>query len=55
MNKHALASVPRDVRETDLPYQRLKAYFTRAMARPAWQRTLSSYANQLGVTVADTC
>jgi glutathione S-transferase len=52
-----LVSVLREVRKTDLidPYQRLKAYYTRAMARPAWQRTLSSYAERLGVTVADIC
>jgi len=50
-----LASVLREIRKTDLldPYPRLKAYFGRAEARPAWQRTLALYAERLGVTVAD--
>jgi glutathione S-transferase len=51
-----LASVLREIRKTDLmdPYPRLKAYYERALARPAWQRTLASYSERLGVTVADT-
>jgi glutathione S-transferase len=50
-----LASVLREIRKTDLidPYPRLKAYYARALARPAWQRALSLYAERLGVTVAD--
>jgi glutathione S-transferase len=50
-----LATVLREIRKTDLidPYPRLKAYYERALARPAWQRTLSLYAERLGVTVAD--
>ena len=50
-----LASVLREIRKTDLldPYPRVKAYFARAMARPAWERTLASYSERLGVTVAD--
>jgi len=50
-----LATVLREIRKTDLidPYPRLKAYYARALARPAWQRTLSLYAERLGVTVAD--
>ena len=50
-----LATVLRDIRTTDLidPYPRLTAYYARALARPAWQRTLSLYAERLGVTVAD--
>ncbi|MDP1979134.1 glutathione S-transferase family protein [Undibacterium sp.] len=50
-----LTSVLRDIRKTDLiaAYPRLKDYLERAQARPAWQRTLSSYAQRLGVTVAD--
>jgi glutathione S-transferase len=50
-----LASVLREIRKTDLidPYPRLKAYFARVLARPAWQRTLALYAERLGVTVAD--
>ena len=50
-----LASVLREIRKTDLMdrYPRLKAYYERALARPAWQRTLASYSERLGVTVAD--
>ena len=50
-----LATVLRQVRHTDLiePYPRLKAYYARALARPAWQRTLSLCAERQGVTVAD--
>ena len=50
-----LATVLREIRKTDLihPYPRLKAYYARALARPAWQRTLDSYSERLGVTVAD--
>jgi glutathione S-transferase len=50
-----LASVLREIRKTDLldSYPRVKAYYARAFARPAWQRTLSSYAERLGVSVAD--
>jgi glutathione S-transferase len=52
-----LASVLREIRKTDLidRYPRLKAYCARAIARPAWQRTLKSYSQRLGVTVADIC
>jgi glutathione S-transferase len=50
-----LATVLREIRKTDLidPYPRLKAYYARALARPAWQRTLDSYSERLGVTVAE--
>jgi glutathione S-transferase len=50
-----LASVLREVRKTDLldPYPRLKAYYGRALARPAWQRTLAAYAERLGLSAAD--
>jgi glutathione S-transferase len=50
-----LASVLRQVRNADLldPYPRLKAYYARALARPAWQRTLSLCAERQGVNVAD--
>jgi glutathione S-transferase len=50
-----LATVLRQVRHTDLieRYPRLKAYYARALARPAWQRTLSLCAERQGVTVAD--
>jgi glutathione S-transferase len=50
-----LATVLREIRRTDLlaDYPRLRAYYDRALARPAWQRTLEQYAERLGVTVAD--
>lgn len=50
-----LASVLRPFRNSELiePYPRLQAYYARAMARPAWQRTLSLCAERQGVTVAD--
>ena len=50
-----LATVLREVRNTDLmaPYPRLKDYYARALARPAWERTLALYAERLGVAVAD--
>ncbi|WP_433934208.1 hypothetical protein AB3662_06860 [Sorangium cellulosum] len=43
-------------RHTDLlaDYPRLRAYYDRALARPAWQRTLERYPERLGVTVADS-
>jgi glutathione S-transferase len=50
-----LAAVLRQVRKIGLidPYPRLKAYYARAFARPAWERTLETYAERLGVPVAD--
>lgn len=50
-----LATVLRQIRRTDLlaDYPRLRAYYDRALARPAWRRTLERYAERLGVTVAD--
>jgi glutathione S-transferase len=50
-----LATVLRQVRHTDLiePYSRLKAYYAKAMARPAWQRTLRLCAERQGVSVVD--
>jgi glutathione S-transferase len=50
-----MASVLRGIRKTDLmePYPRIKAYYRRAHARPAWQRTLALYAERLGVSVDD--
>jgi glutathione S-transferase len=49
-----LATVLREVRTTDLidPYPRLKNYHARALARPAWQRTLASSVDRLGVAVS---
>lgn len=48
-----LAGVLRTIRKTDLmdPFPRLKAYFERCQARPAWQRTLGLYAERFGVSV----
>ena len=50
-----LATVLREIRTTDLIdlYPRLKAYYARALARPAWQRTLNLNSDRLGVAVAD--
>jgi glutathione S-transferase len=50
-----MAGVLRSIRKTDLmdPFPRLKAYFERCFARPAWERTLGLYAERLGVSVAD--
>jgi glutathione S-transferase len=50
-----LATVLREVRKTDLMalYPHLKEYYARALARPAWERTLGLYAERLGVPVAD--
>ena len=48
-----MACVLRSIRKTDLlePYPRLKAYYERCFARPAWQRTLGLYAERLGVRI----
>ena len=48
-----MASVLRSIRKTDLmdPYPRIRAYYERARARPAWRRTLGLYAERLGVSV----
>lgn len=50
-----LAGVLRNIRKTALmdPYPRIKAYYERCFARPAWQRTLGLYAERLGVRVDD--
>jgi glutathione S-transferase len=50
-----MAGVLRTIRKTDLlePFPRIKAYFARCQARPAWQRTLGLYAKRLGVSVED--
>ena len=50
-----LATVIRAERDADLikPYPRLNAYCARALARPAWQRTLKFCAERQGVSVAD--
>jgi len=48
-----MASVLRNVRKTDLldAFPRTKAYRDRCLARPAWERTLVSYADRFGVSV----
>jgi glutathione S-transferase len=48
-----MACVLRSIRKTDLmdPFPRIKAYYERCFARPAWQRTLGLYAERLGVSV----
>lgn len=48
-----MACVLRDIRKGDLmePFPRIQAYYQRCLARPAWQRTLSLYAERLGVSV----
>ena len=49
----ALASVLRTIRQTDLmePFPRIKSYYARCHARPAWQRTLKLAAERLHRTV----
>jgi len=49
----AMASVLRTIRQTDLmePFPRIKDYFERCHARPAWQRTLKLAAERLHKTV----
>jgi glutathione S-transferase len=49
----AMASVLRTIRQTDLmaPFPRIKSYYERCHARPAWQRTLSLAAERLHRTV----
>lgn len=50
-----LAGVLRTIRKRDLmdPFPRIQAFYRRAFARPAWQRTLALYAERLGVQVDD--
>jgi glutathione S-transferase len=50
-----MAGELRSIRKTDLmePFPRLKAYYERCVNRPAWQRTLTLYAERLGVSVHD--
>ena len=49
------ACVLRSIRKTDLmgPFPKLRAYYARCVARPAWQRTLALYAERLGVRVEE--
>jgi len=48
-----MAGVLRTIRKTDLmdPFPKLKAYYARCYARPAWQRALGLYAERIGVSV----
>jgi glutathione S-transferase len=50
-----MAGVLRTIRKTDLmdPFPRIKDYYQRCVARPAWQRTLGLYADRVGVNVDD--
>lgn len=50
-----LATVLREIRHTEMlaDYPRLRAYQERALARPAWRRTLELYTARFGLTVAD--
>jgi len=50
-----MAGVLRSIRKTDLmaPFPKVKGYYERCQARPAWQRTLALYAERLGVSVDD--
>lgn len=50
-----MAGVLRTIRKADLmdSFPRLKAYYERCIARPAWQRTLELSAKRLGVNVDD--
>ena len=50
-----MAGVLRSIRKSDLmePFPRLKGYYMRCFARPAWHRTLDLYAERLGVRVDD--
>jgi glutathione S-transferase len=51
----AMASVLRTIRKGDLmaPFPRIKAYYERCHARPAWQRTLNQAAERLQMSVDD--
>jgi len=50
-----MAGVLRTIRKTDLmdPFPRIKAFYVRCQARPAWQRTLALCAERLGMSVDD--
>jgi glutathione S-transferase len=49
----AMASVLRTIRQTDLmdPFPRIKSYYERCHARPAWQRTLNLAAQRMEMSV----
>ena len=50
-----MAGVLRTIRKTDLmePFPRIKAYYQRCFARPAWERTLGLYAQRMGLSADD--
>ena len=50
-----MSGVLRTIRKTDMldPYPRMKAFYARCQARPAWQRALGLYAERVGVNVDD--
>jgi len=50
-----MAGVLRTIRKTDLmkPFPKLRAYYERCFARPAWHRALALYAERLRVSVDD--
>ncbi len=50
-----MAGVLRSIRKSDLmePFAKLNDYYKRCFARPAWERTLTLYAERLGVRVDD--
>ena len=50
-----MAGVLRTIRKTDLmdPFPKVKAYFERCRARPAWERTLVLYAERMDLSVED--
>ena len=43
------------IRKTDLmePFPRIRAYYQRCFARPAWERTLGLYAQRMGLSAED--
>ena len=47
-----MAGVLRTIRKTQLmdPFPKLKAYYARCFARPAWHRALTLYAERVGVS-----
>lgn len=59
MRRESHLSLPQAGRGSDLArdlivsWPRLKVYCARALARPAWQRTLSLCAERQGVSVAE--
>ena len=50
-----MAGVLRTIRKTDLmdPFPKVKAYYERCRARPAWERTLVLYAERMDLSVED--